>query len=140
MQELVDAQIGSRRILMQVLAFFAFVAVTLALVGIYGLISYSTTQRIREFGIRVALGAPQASIWHLLITQTLRLALCGVIIGSAMAMVLTRFVTSYLFHISPTDPATFAAVSLLFLAIAVSAGLGPGISAATVDPAKVLRY
>ena len=140
MQELVDAQIGSRRILMQVLAFFAFVAVTLALVGIYGLISYSTTQRIREFGIRRALGAPQTSIWHLVISQTLRLALSGVVIGIAVAMPLTGFVTSYLFHISPTDPATFAAVSLLFLAIAVGAGLGPAINAANADPAKVLRY
>jgi putative ABC transport system permease protein len=140
MQELVDGQIGPRRILTQVLAFFASVAFALALIGVYGLISYSTTQRIREFGIRRALGASQASIWQIVLTQGLRLALSGVIIGIGVAMTLTRFVTSYLFHISPTDPASFAAVSLLFLLIAVSAGLGPAIRAANLDPTKVLRY
>jgi ABC-type antimicrobial peptide transport system permease subunit len=92
------------------------------------------------FGIRRALGAPLASIWQMVIAQSLRLALSGVFIGITVAITLTRFVTSYLFHISPTDPATFAAVSLLFLVIAVGAGLGPAISAANVDPAKVLRY
>ncbi|MBV9762501.1 MAG: ABC transporter permease [Acidobacteriaceae bacterium] len=140
MQELVDAQVGPRRILMQVLAFFAFVALALAVIGIYGLISYSTAQRIREFGIRRALGAPQTSIWHLVLSQTFRLALCGVAIGVAIAIMLTRFVSSYLFQVSPTDPPTFVAVCLLFLGIAIGAGLGPAISAANVDPAKMLRY
>lgn len=140
MEELVDAQIGPRRTLMQVLAFFASVALILALIGIYGLISYSNTQRIREFGIRRALGAPQASIWKIVITQSLRLALAGLAIGIAAAMMLTRFVRSYLFHISATDPATFAAISLLFLTVAVGAGLGPAIRAANIDPAKVLRH
>jgi putative ABC transport system permease protein len=140
MQELIEAQIGPRRLLMQVLAFFASVAFSLALIGIYGLISYSTTQRMREFGIRRALGAPQAGIWRIVLTQSLRLALSGVVIGIALAMMLTRFVSSYLFGIGPTDPATFAAVSLLFLLVAVSAGLGPAIRAANLDPAKILRY
>ncbi len=140
MQELVDAQIGPRRILMQVLAFFASGALALSVIGIYGLISYSTTQRVREFGIRRALGATQSGIYQIVIAQSLRLALAGVIIGIGAAITLTRFVTSYLFHISPTDPPTFAAVSLLFLIVAACAGLGPAIRAANLDPAKVLRY
>jgi predicted permease len=140
MQELVDAQIGPRRILMQVLAFFASVALTLSVIGIYGLISYSTTQRVREFGIRRALGATQSGIYQIVIAQSLRLALAGVIIGIAAAITVTRFVTSYLFHISPTDPLTFAAVSLLSLMVAACAGLGPAIRAANLDPANVLRY
>lgn len=140
MQELIDAQIGPRRILMQVLAFFASVALALAVIGIYGLISYSTTQRIREFGIRRALGAPPSGIYRIVIAQSLRLALAGLIIGIAAAITLTQFVTSYLFHISPTDPPTFAVVSLLFLIVAVGAGLPPAIRAANLDPAKILRY
>jgi predicted permease len=140
MQELVDAQIGPRRILMQMLAFFASVALALAVIGIYGLISYSTMQRIREFGIRRALGAPQSGIYQIVIAQSLQLALAGVILGIAAAITMTRFVSSFLFHISPTDPPTFAAVSLLFLIVAAGAGLGPAIRAANLDPAKVLRY
>jgi ABC-type antimicrobial peptide transport system permease subunit len=125
---------------MEMLAFFASVALALSVIGIYGLISYSTTQRVREFGIRRALGATQSGIYQIVIARSLWLALAGVIIGIAAAIALTRFVTSYLFHISPTDPLTFAAVSLLFLMVAACAGLGPAIRAANLDPARVLRY
>jgi ABC-type antimicrobial peptide transport system permease subunit len=139
MQDLVDAQLGPRRVLMLVLAFFAMVALALALVGVYGVISYSVTQRTRELGIRRALGAPESSIVQMIIAQTLRLTFGGIIIGTATAMAVTRFIESYLFNISAKDPVTFVGVSVLFTAVAVAAAFAPAFRAANIDPMRVLR-
>ena len=140
MQDLVDAQLGTRRVLMQVLIFFSFIAFALSLVGIYGLISYSVTQRTQELGVRRALGASQSSILQMILTQTLRLTVVGVIVGTASATAVTRLLKSYLFHVSATDPATYVGVSVLFIAVAGAAALAPAFRAAKIDPMQALRY
>ncbi|MBV9404458.1 MAG: ABC transporter permease, partial [Acidobacteriaceae bacterium] len=140
MQALVDAQLGARRVLLQVLGFFAFVAFILAVVGIYGLISYSVSRRTQELGIRRALGASHNNILRMVLIQTLRLALAGVIVGTACAIGVTKFLKGYLFHISAIDPATFVGVSVLFLAVAVGAALPPALRAANVQPLRALRH
>jgi predicted permease len=140
MQDLVDAQLGARRILMQVLAFFASVAFVLSLVGVYGLVSYAVTQRTREMGVRRALGASQQSIVQMILTQTLRLTFIGVILGVAGAAAVTRFLKSYLFHISAADPVVFVGVAFLFLVVAGGAALIPAFRAANVEPMQALRY
>jgi ABC-type antimicrobial peptide transport system permease subunit len=140
MQDLVDAQLGTRRVLMQVLAFFASVAFALSLVGIYGLISYSIAQRTKEVGVRRAIGASQGSILQMILTQTLRMTIAGVIVGAAAAIAVTRFLKSYLFHVSATDPATFVGVSVLFITVAACAAFAPALRAAKIDPVQALRY
>jgi putative ABC transport system permease protein len=140
MQALVDAQFGTRRVLMQVLAFFASVAFVLALVGVYGLISYSVTQRTGELGVRRALGASQTNILQMVLAETLRLTIAGVTVGAAFAIAVTRLLKSYLFHMSATDPATFVGVSIVFVAATAFAALAPAFRAANVEPMRALRY
>jgi predicted permease len=140
MQALVDAEFGPRRVLMQMLAFFACVAFVLAIVGIYGLVSYSVNQRTREFGVRQALGATRNNILEMILGQTVRLAIGGVLLGVAFAFAVTKFLQSYLFHISATDPATFVAASILFVLVAAGAALIPGFRSANIEPARALRH
>ncbi|MBV9266677.1 MAG: ABC transporter permease, partial [Acidobacteriaceae bacterium] len=140
MQALVDAQFGARRVLTGVLAFFACVAFVLALIGVYGLISYSVTQRTKELGVRRALGASQSNIVRIILVQTLRVALPGVIVGVSLAVAVTRVLKSYLFHTSATDPATFVGVSALFVVVAAGAALAPAVRAANIEPLRALRY
>ncbi len=115
MDDLVDEQVGQRRLLVILLGSFATMALLLVLMGIYGIIAYSVAQRTQEMGIRRALGAQQSDILRLVVGQSFRLALAGVAVGIAGAFGLTRLMQSLLFHVSATDPATFVAVALLFL-------------------------
>lgn len=140
MQGLIDGELGPRRLLMQVLASFACSALALAFVGIYGVVSYSVTQRTRELGIRRALGAAQGTILQMIIRQALRLAVAGVVVGMVTAYAGTRVMKSYLFHTSPTDPFVFIGVSVLFIVVATGAALAPALRAARVDPLRALRY
>ena len=140
MQELIEAQLGSRRILMRLLAFFSSVALGLILVGIYGLTSYSVAERIREMGIRRALGARGRNIVGMIVKQALRIASAGIGVGLLGALTGTRLMLSYLFHTSATDPIALLAVSGLFVAVTVAAALTPALCAAQVDPATALRY
>ncbi len=140
MQDLVEAQLGSRRLLMRLLAFFGLVTVCLVLVGIYGLVSYSVTQRTRELGIRLAIGAPESSVLRMIVTQACRLALSGVLAGTMIAYAVTRLMRSYLFHTSATDPAAFCGVALLFVLATAAAAFGPALRAARTDPVRALRY
>lgn len=140
MQSLIDRQLGPRRLLMQVLAFFACSALALALVGVYGVVSYSVTQRTRELGIRRALGAAETTILQMIVTQALRLALSGIVIGLVTAYAATRVMRSYLFHTSATDPVAFIGVSAFFMLVAIAAALAPALRAARVDPLRALRY
>ncbi len=139
MEELVEAELGERRLLMTLLACFAGVALLLAVIGIYGVIAYSVVQRTQELGIRRALGAQHGDILWLVMGQGLLLALSGIAAGLAGAFALTRVMTSVLFHVSPVDPVTFAAVALLFLVVALLATYIPARRAARIDPMAALR-
>ena len=118
-------------------AFFAFV---IAMVGVYGVISYSVSQRTHEIGIRMALGASPRDIFRLVVGQGMGLVLIGVGIGLAASLALTRFLESMLFGVSATDPATFAGVALLLAAVALLACYIPARRATRVDPLVALRY
>jgi len=119
---------------------FACVALLLALVGIYGVISYAVTQRTREIAIRVALGAQSGDVMRLVLRHGLLLACVGVAIGVVVALVLSRLMSSMLFGVSAADPSVFGGVSLLLLAVALAACLIPALRASRVDPMVALRY
>lgn len=140
MENLIEAQLGERRLLLNLLGFFAAVALTLALVGIYGVIAYSVTQRTYELGIRRALGAPDRSILGLIISQAFALTIVGTAIGVAGAYALTRGLKNFLYGVTSTDPATFTAVSLLFICIALIASYIPARRATRLDPMAAFRY
>jgi len=139
MDDLVEAQIGQRRLLMTLLASFSGVAVLLALIGIYGIIAYTVAQRTQEVGIRRAMGAQQSNILWLVIRQGLVLSLVGIALGLGGALALTRVMKAFLFHVSATDPATFAGIALLFLVVALAASYIPARRAARIDPMAALR-
>jgi putative ABC transport system permease protein len=122
------------------LASFAGLALLLAAIGIYGVMSYSVAQRAHEIGIRVALGARRDQVLRLVVGQGLWLALIGTIAGLAGALVLTRYLRSLLFDVSPTDPWTFIAVPAVLFVVALAASYFPARRVAGVDPIMALRY
>jgi ABC-type antimicrobial peptide transport system permease subunit len=119
---------------------FAVLALVLGLVGVYGIVSYSVTQRTQEIGIRMALGARALHILQLILRHGLVLVVCGVALGVAGALALTRFLTTLLFGITPTDTFTFVVVAAIFFFIAMVAALIPARRATKVDPLTALRY
>ena len=121
------------------MALFASVALLLAALGIYGVIAYSATERTHEIGVRIALGATGRAIVGLLVGEGIVLALAGTAVGIVAAVGLTRVMASLLFGVAPTDPATFAAVSTLLVAIALVASWLPARRATRVDPLTALR-
>jgi putative ABC transport system permease protein len=132
--------LGDRRMVLLLLGVFAGVALLLATVGIYGVIAYSVAQRTQEIGIRMALGAQREDVLKLIVGQGFRLALVGVGLGVAGAVLFARFVRSLLFHVKATDPATFAAVAIVFVAVALGASFVPAWRATKVDPMEALRH
>src|SRR5207247_4964761 len=106
----------------------------------YGVVSYGVTQRTREIGIRLALGARGQEVVKMVVRQGMRAVLVGVLCGTVVAVALTRFLTGYLFAVTPTDPITFASVVLVFTGVALAACLVPAFRAAKVDPMEALRY
>jgi predicted permease len=118
---------------------FAFVALALATIGTYGLVSYSVAQRGYEIALRMSIGATAAGIVRMILLQSVRVTLAGVIIGTAAALALSRAVSTMLFGIAPTDPATYALVMAFLLALSILASIVPAFRAARIDPVKALR-
>ena len=118
---------------------FAILALLLTMVGLYGVVAYTVSQRMRELGIRLALGARRWGVVRLVVVQGMRPALAGLVIGVAGALGLTRLLGAQLFEIKPTDPATFIGVSLVILAVTLLACWLPARRAARLDPMVVLR-
>jgi putative ABC transport system permease protein len=134
---------SSQRLPMVLLGVFAALALLLASVGIYGVISYSVTQRLREIAVRMALGAEKRQVFQMVIAQGLRMAVVGLTLGAAATLILARLLSSFshlLYGVGPSDPVTFAAVSLGSTAVAVLACYIPARRAARVDPMAALRY
>jgi putative ABC transport system permease protein len=131
--------IGQRRFTMLLLGLFAAVALVLAAVGIHGVLSYAVSQRRREIGIRMALGARSADLIGLVMRQGLTLAALGLACGLAGAFALTRFLSTQLFGVTPTDPGTFASVAIVLFLVALAATVAPARRAASVDPIVSLR-
>ena len=140
MEQVVARSIASHRFLMILLALFAVLAVILASVGIYGVVSYVVGQRTHEIGVRMALGAQRTDVLRLILGGGARLVLTGIVIGILGAIALTRVLGSQLFMVSASDPLTFVAVSLLLMFVALMACYVPARRAASVDPTVALRY
>jgi len=132
--------LSRRRFSMYLLGVFAVVALSLAAVGIYGVLSYSVNQRTHEIGIRMALGAERDSILRLVIRHAMILTLTGIAIGLVGAMFLTRLISTMLFSVSATDGSTFIAIPILLAVIALTASYIPAKRATKVDPMIALRY
>jgi ABC-type antimicrobial peptide transport system permease subunit len=124
---------------MLLLGAFAISALLLAIVGIYGVVSYTVTQRTRELGVRMALGADTASTLRLVLGKSMRLVGAGTVCGLIGSMALTRAIAGLLYGVSPLDPAVFAGVSLILAAAGFAASLIPARRATRVDPIVALR-
>jgi putative ABC transport system permease protein len=139
MQWYVDYQTADRRFPTLLLSGFAGLALLLASIGLYGLISYLVAQRTKELGIRIALGAQTSDVIGMVMKQGLRLVVAGLLIGVAGAWAMTRFIAALLFAIQPNDSLTFVEISCLLAAVAALACWLPARRATTVDPALTLR-
>ena len=140
MDQIVAQSVAPRRFSMMLLAVFAIVALVLASIGLYGMMSYSVAQRTREIGLRMTLGAQRGNVLRLVIGHGMKLALAGVSIGLIAALALTRTMKNLLFGVSATDPLTFVAIALLLALVALLACWVPARRATKVDPMIALRY
>ena len=139
MEELVAESIGSSRFYAMLVAIFAGLALVLAAVGIYGVMSYAVAQRTKEIGVRLALGAAPSQIFSLVVTEALVLSAVGLAIGIAGAVAVSRALAEMLFGIPRTDIVTFAGTAILLVAVAVLASYLPARRAMRVDPMEALR-
>ena len=140
MEQLVSDSVATRRVTLVLLGLFSGLALLLAAIGIYGVISYSVAQRTQEIGIRVALGAQRSSLMSMILKQGLRTALLGIGIGLLAALGLTQLMKSLLFGIGATDPLTFISVAAALLFVALAASYLPARRAMRVDPLTALKY
>jgi predicted permease len=140
MESLINDSVAQPRFRTWLIAIFSVFALTLACLGIYGVIAYLVTQRYKEIGIRMALGATRANILQLILARTFKLTAFGIIAGLVAAFFLSRFLNSILFGITTHDTITFVAVPVCLIAIALLAGYLPARRATRVDPVRSLRY
>jgi putative ABC transport system permease protein len=140
LDEVVDGVLSQRRQTMYLIAAFAALALLLALVGLYGVMAYFVAQRRMEIGIRRAIGAQGVDILRLVLGQAIRVCLAGIAAGVIAALALTRLIANMLYHVSATDPVTFAAIAIVFLLVALAASYIPAWRATRVDPLEALRY
>lgn len=139
MNGIISSSVAEPRFQTAVLALFSGLALLLAAVGIYGVLAYSVGERMREFGVRVALGATGYTVTRMVLARTLALIVPGLVIGLAASLALTHTLASFLFEVAPTDPATLLAVSTLLAAVALVAAWAPARRAGRVDPIAALR-
>jgi putative ABC transport system permease protein len=139
MDQIIAGTISQRRLMMFLLVLFAVIAMTLAVIGIYGVISYAVAQRTHEIGVRLALGAKTGDVLKLVIGQGMKLALGGVALGLAPAFALTRLLAGFLYGVSPTDGLTFVAVPIILTTVALAGCYLPARRATKVDPMAALR-
>jgi putative ABC transport system permease protein len=139
MQSIISDTLAQRRFSMILLGSFAALALVLASIGIYGAISYIVTRRTQEIGIRMALGAKPDDVLRMVLLDGARLAGAGIVLGLIVALALTRLMSNMLYGVSATDPATFAAISISLLMVAVAACYVPASRAMHVDPVVALR-
>ena len=139
-QQVYSASLGSRKFNVILIGFFGITALLLASAGVFGVMAYSVSRRTREFGVRVALGATPHDVLRMVLGQGMRTILIGVAIGIVGSFALTQTVSSLLFGVTATDPLTFAAVTVLLIAVALLACYIPARRATTVDPMVALRY
>jgi putative ABC transport system permease protein len=139
MRQALDDDLSSSRVLGSLLVSFALLALALAASGLYAVVSYSASQRVKEFGVRIALGAAPADIVRMMLGQTARLAAIGIVIGLAGGRLLAMGATALLYEVSPSDPLSYAAVAIALGSIALLAGYLPARRATSVDPVTALR-
>jgi ABC-type antimicrobial peptide transport system permease subunit len=137
--EYLAVSVASRRFTTLLLGLFGALALVLASVGIYGVVAFGVAERRREIGIRAALGARPADVLALVVKGALRLAAVGMLVGALAALGLTRFLSSLLFGVGPSDPVTFGGVAILLAAVVLAACVIPARSALRVDPNTALR-
>jgi putative ABC transport system permease protein len=140
MQQVVNASVSTRRITLILLGLFSGLALALAGIGIYGVISYSVAQRAREIGIRMALGATHGDVLRLVLSQGGKIAAVGIAIGTAASLGLTRLMTKLLYSVSAVDPVTFAIVAFGLAVIAMASCYIPARRTLRVDPLVALRH
>jgi putative ABC transport system permease protein len=140
MDGLLSDSVSPRRFSATLIGIFAALALLLAAVGIYGVMSYTVGQRTQEIGVRMALGAQMGNVRRMILGQTLRLTLVGVGIGLAGAFAVARFLASLLFGVGMYDPLTFLGVAMLLIAVSLAASYIPARRAMCVDPIVALRY
>jgi ABC-type antimicrobial peptide transport system permease subunit len=139
MSQLVDQSLAQPRFLAALLTSFSSLAAILALVGIYSVLSFSVSRRVREIGVRIALGAERRVVVRLVLSQSLRLAAGGIVAGAALAVVLSRVMRTLLFEVQPGDPMTVFGMSLLVAAASAIASYAPARRASLIDPIVALR-
>ena len=139
MSDVIAQSVSPQRFNMLLLASFAGLALILAAVGIYSVLSYTVRRRVREIGIRVALGASNNDVIRMVLTDGLKPTLLGVALGLAAALALSRVIASLIFGVRATDPLTFAAVALLLLVVGIFATIIPAYRATRIEPARILR-
>jgi ABC-type antimicrobial peptide transport system permease subunit len=139
MEDVVSRSLGRPRLTLSLMSLFGGVALLLAAIGLYGVVAFSVSQRVREIGLRMALGASSSDVSRLVLREGLKLALAGVALGVAGALVTSRLLESLLFEVEPRDPVTLVLIAALLVAVALAASYLPARRASRIDPFLALR-